>query len=63
MQHYYIYTDSESQEIEAESVEGAIEEFDPVHSTWDSLSSYIERVGGWVGVQQDGVEILFAGKR
>lgn len=63
MNSYYIYTDSESQEIEAENVDGAIEHFDAKHPTWNSLSSYIERVGGWVGVQENGVEILWAGKR
>lgn len=63
MSDYYIYTDAESQRITAESVDAAIEKFDPTHPTWADLSKYIEAVGGWSGVQENGAEILWAGKR
>jgi len=63
MSDYYIYTDAESQRITAENVDAAIAKFDPTHPTWAELARHIEAVGGWAGVQENGVELLYAGKR
>lgn len=61
MKKYYIYTDScGSQEIQADTLADALAEWGAVPksvTTAEAFTGWLERCGGYGGIQEDGLQI------
>lgn len=60
MNKYYIYTDGGSEEIEAKNLAKALAEWGEAPKsvkTAEQFEAWLEKVGGYGGIQENGVQI------